>query len=223
MARVDHQHARAGDDPLLDGLLEPDVGVAGPLRAQVADGREAGQQHAPQVVGRPADAQGQRLLEHLVVPRRLVVRVQQDVRVSVDQARQQRASRQLDHRARPAAPSRRRQGRPPRSSRRGRRRPSPRGLPAAPSKTRAGRSTTGPAGGAGRSAGSFAAASAAGGGTGRVGGSPQPAARQRHAAADNQRNMAASVAAIGPGEVGMHGSRPYRTAGARRRGVYAPR
>ncbi len=38
----DDQHPRAGDDPLVHGLLQPDVGIAGPFGPQVADRREAG-------------------------------------------------------------------------------------------------------------------------------------------------------------------------------------
>ena len=53
-------------------------------------------QSALEMIGRPADAQGLRLLEHLVVPGRFVVGMQQDVRVGIDQARQQRQPRQLD-------------------------------------------------------------------------------------------------------------------------------
>ena len=53
-------------------------------------------QHRAQVIGRPADPQRQRLLEHLVVPGRLVIGVQQHVRVGVDQPRQQRRAGQVD-------------------------------------------------------------------------------------------------------------------------------
>src|SRR5439155_1553579 len=67
-----------------------------PFRPQVADGREARQQGAPQMVRGPADSQGQRFLEHLVIPARFVIRVQQNVRVRVDQSRQQRGPGQLD-------------------------------------------------------------------------------------------------------------------------------
>ena len=44
MARVDDEHARPGHDALLDCLLQLRVGVAGALRAEIADRREAGEQ-----------------------------------------------------------------------------------------------------------------------------------------------------------------------------------
>ena len=49
------------------------------------------------MVGGAADAQGQRLLEDLVVPGGLVVGVEQDVGVGVDEARQQGRPGQVDH------------------------------------------------------------------------------------------------------------------------------
>ncbi len=90
------QHPRTRHDPLFDGLLDPHVGVSRPLRAQVADRREAGEERAPQVVGRATDPQGQGLLQDLVVPQRLIIRVEQHVRMQVDEARQERPARQLD-------------------------------------------------------------------------------------------------------------------------------
>ena len=56
-----------------------------------------------QVVRRAADAQGQRLLQDLVIPQGLVVRVEQDVRVQVDEAREQGHARQVDRRGLPRA------------------------------------------------------------------------------------------------------------------------
>ena len=87
--------------PSLDGLLQPDVGVAGALGAQIAHRREAGHRawRAGDCVAR-ATRQRERLVQHLVVPGGLVVGVQQQVRMALDQAR---------HRAScPAAPRARR-------------------------------------------------------------------------------------------------------------------
>ena len=92
--RDDHPGAR--DDPLLDRPLQPDVGITGALGPEVADRREARLQDRPEVDRRPRHPQRQRLLQDLIVPRRLVVGVQQDVRMGVDQARQQGRPRQID-------------------------------------------------------------------------------------------------------------------------------
>ena len=88
IAFVDDPHARTGNDALIDRLLEPDVGVAGALGAEIAHAREAGQQLRARMVHRARDAQRERLVEHLIVPRRLVVRMQQQMRVPFDQARE---------------------------------------------------------------------------------------------------------------------------------------
>jgi hypothetical protein len=48
------------------------------------------------MIGRASDAKGERFVEDLVVPRRLVVRVQQDVRVGVDQPREDRRAGKVD-------------------------------------------------------------------------------------------------------------------------------
>src|SRR5262249_4217768 len=52
----DDEQARAGDDVLVDGLLQADVGVAGSLRAEVAESGEAGQQTVASMVGGASDA-----------------------------------------------------------------------------------------------------------------------------------------------------------------------
>src|SRR5664279_231218 len=92
------EHARAGNYSLLDGLLEPDVGVARALGTQIANGGEAGEQRVAHVVRRARDAKGERLVEHLIVPRCLVVGMQEDVRVRIDEAGKQRGSRKIDAR-----------------------------------------------------------------------------------------------------------------------------
>jgi hypothetical protein len=56
----------------------------------------AGVECRAQVVRRAGDAQGERLVEHLVVPRGLVVRVEQDVRMRIDQSGENGRARKLD-------------------------------------------------------------------------------------------------------------------------------
>ena len=94
--RSGHQHPRAGDDAVVDRLLQPDVGVAGALGAEVAHRRDAGHQRVARAHRRARHAIGDRLAQHLIVPGRLVVGVQQQVRVALDQARQQRQPGQGD-------------------------------------------------------------------------------------------------------------------------------
>ena len=90
------EHARTGNDALIDRLLEFDIGVAGALGAQIADGGEAGHQGGAQVIDGAGGAQRESFVRHLVVPRSLVVGMQQDVRVAFDQAGQQRGAGQVD-------------------------------------------------------------------------------------------------------------------------------
>jgi hypothetical protein len=66
-------------------LLELDVRVLSALGPEIADGCESRVESCFQVVGRARDAQRQALARDLLVPRRLAVRVQQDVRVALDQ------------------------------------------------------------------------------------------------------------------------------------------
>ena len=88
--------ARAGNQAFVDRALDRDVGVAGAFGAQVAQRGEAGQQRVARVRGGFQRAVVLRLLQHLVVPQRLVVGMQEHVRVEVDQARHQRRARQRD-------------------------------------------------------------------------------------------------------------------------------
>jgi hypothetical protein len=74
-----HDEARPSHDALLEGLTQSHVRVACALGAEVAQGGEAGLQRGAQVIHGARHAQRLRLSQHLVVPRRLVVRVQQDV------------------------------------------------------------------------------------------------------------------------------------------------
>src|SRR5207302_1584106 len=90
------EHPRTGDDLLLERLLESDIGVAGAFGAEIADQREAGIQDRAEVVVRPADAQGERFFQNLIVPGRFVVGMQKDVRVRIDQAGEERRVWQID-------------------------------------------------------------------------------------------------------------------------------
>ena len=91
-----HDHARAGDDLLLDGSLETDVGIRGPLRPEIPDCREARLECASQVHGGARDSERERFFQDLIVPGRLVVRMQEDVRVSLDEPGEERRARQID-------------------------------------------------------------------------------------------------------------------------------
>ena len=91
-----NQQARTGNDALVDGLLQLDIGVAGALGAEVAHGGETGHQRGAQVVDGARGAQSEALMQDLVVPGGLVVGMQHDVRMALDQARHQRGAGQLD-------------------------------------------------------------------------------------------------------------------------------
>jgi hypothetical protein len=73
------QHAGPRDDPLIDCLLEPDVGEARAFGSEVALGREARLQGPFGMHDGAGGADRQRLVKHLIVPKRLVVRVQEEV------------------------------------------------------------------------------------------------------------------------------------------------
>ena len=90
------KQARTRDEAVLDRPLERHVGVVGALGTEVAQGREPGEQRRTCLHARAQRAVGDRLPEHLIVPERLVVRVQEQVRVQVHQSRQQRRPGQLD-------------------------------------------------------------------------------------------------------------------------------
>jgi hypothetical protein len=90
------EHPRPRDQSVVDRLLHRHVVVAGALGAEVAERGEAGHQRVARVVRRFDRAVGRRFLEHLVVPRGLVVRMQEHVRVQVDEARQQGGAGQFD-------------------------------------------------------------------------------------------------------------------------------
>jgi hypothetical protein len=94
--------ARDADDPgprhdaFLDRAAQAGVGLAGTLGAEIANGREPGGEGPLRGDHRARDAERFRVSQHLIGPRALVVRVQQQVRVQVDQSRQQRRVRKID-------------------------------------------------------------------------------------------------------------------------------
>ena len=94
--RPGHDHARAGHDALVDRPLETDIGIAGAFGAEIAHRRDAGHQRVARVIDRTGDAIRERFARHLIVPRRLVVGMQQQMRVPFDQPRHQRRARQRD-------------------------------------------------------------------------------------------------------------------------------
>ena len=90
------QQARAGDDALVDRLLEADVGEAGAFGAEVALGGEAGIERPLGLDDRAGGAQRERLVQHLIVPQGLVVGVEEEVRMALDHAGHQGRAGQVD-------------------------------------------------------------------------------------------------------------------------------
>ena len=86
------------DDALLHRAFQPDVRIGRAFGAKIAQGGETGAQRALEVDRGTRDAQAEWLLEHLIVPVRLVVRMQQHVRVQIDHAGHQRHTGQIDYR-----------------------------------------------------------------------------------------------------------------------------
>ena len=105
MARVATMQARPRDDALLDGALEADVGVARALGAEIALGGEAGEQRGAGVIHGARGAQRQRLVQHLVVPAGLVVRMKKEMAVAFDQARESASRRRVRCGARSPEPA----------------------------------------------------------------------------------------------------------------------
>ena len=100
--------ARPRHDALVDRLLEAGIGIARALGAEVALAGEPGHQRRARLHDRARRAQRQRLVQHLIVPRRLVVGMQEQVAVALDQPRHQGGAGQIDD----AAPGRRGEVRP---------------------------------------------------------------------------------------------------------------
>ena len=91
-----HEHARAGNDALIHGLLQLDVRILRAFCAEVSDRGEAGHERRAEMIRRAGHAQREALARDLIGPRCLVVRVEQHVRVPFDEARHERGSRQID-------------------------------------------------------------------------------------------------------------------------------
>ena len=90
------EQARAGDDALVDRLLQADVGEARALGAEVALGGEAGIERALGLDDGAGGAQRERLVQHLIVPQGLVVGMQEQVRMALDHSGHQRSAGEVD-------------------------------------------------------------------------------------------------------------------------------
>ena len=84
------EHPRAGDDSLVDCLLQADIGITSAFRAEIAHRRESCHQRRMRCVYRAHGAQRDGFVQHLIVPTRLVIRMQEQMTVTLDQARNER-------------------------------------------------------------------------------------------------------------------------------------
>jgi len=91
-----HEHSGPRHNTLVYGLLEPNVRVSGPFTAEVADRSYAGHEHGTRMYRGAGDAFAVGLEKYLVRPGRLVVRVEQQVTMPVDEARQERRTTEHD-------------------------------------------------------------------------------------------------------------------------------
>ena len=96
MARVATSNRGPGTMPWSIARLETHVRVARALGAEIALGGEAGEQRGARVIHGARGAQRQRLVQHLVVPAGLVVRMQEEMAVAFDESRQQRRASEID-------------------------------------------------------------------------------------------------------------------------------
>ena len=88
---------RTGNHAPVDGALHVDIGIAGAFGAEIAKRGEAGHERIVGVLHGFHGAESQRLFHYLVVPGRLVIRVQEQMPVPLDHAGHQRVARQIDH------------------------------------------------------------------------------------------------------------------------------
>ena len=95
----DDEHAWAGNLTFVDGLLDADVAVAGAFRFDVANRREALLERASRGNGGARGAIRERILQKLNVVSAFgrVFALKKDVRMCVDQSRQDGHGRQIDH------------------------------------------------------------------------------------------------------------------------------
>ncbi len=91
------QDAWARHDILRDRIAQADIGIACALGAEIAFGGEAGEQGRLRLGDRARGAQREAFVEHLIVPARLVIGVEEEVAVAFDQAGYQRIAGQVDH------------------------------------------------------------------------------------------------------------------------------
>jgi hypothetical protein len=86
----------ARHDPLVDRRFQPDIGIARAFGAEVALAGEAGEQCRLGARHRARSAQRKRLVQHLIVPAGLVIRMEEQVSVPLDHPRHQRLAGQVD-------------------------------------------------------------------------------------------------------------------------------
>ena len=94
----DHEHARAGNPPFVDGHLDPDVAIAGAFGLHIANGGETLLERAARGHRRTRGAICQRIFQQLnvVATLRRIFALQKDVGVRVDHAREHGHVRQID-------------------------------------------------------------------------------------------------------------------------------
>jgi hypothetical protein len=102
------QHARPRHDAARDRVAQPDVGIARALGAEIAHGGEARHQSGARGGDGARGAQRQRLAQHLIVPARFVIGMEEEVRMALDHPRHQGRARQVHD----AGPGRRGKVRP---------------------------------------------------------------------------------------------------------------
>ena len=89
-------HAGAGNMAFIDGAFQPDIGIAGAFGAEIPHGGEARQQGGLGMHHGAGNTIGLAFLQHLIVPRHLVIGVKQQMAVAFDEAGQQGLAGQGD-------------------------------------------------------------------------------------------------------------------------------
>ncbi len=90
------EKARPWNDAFVDRATELHIGIEGPFGAEVTLGRDAGSKGHRRGCDGSRHAERQRLLQDLVVPEGLTVWMQEEVRMSFDQPRDQGRTLELD-------------------------------------------------------------------------------------------------------------------------------
>ncbi len=83
-----NQKARSWNNPLVDRLLETDVGIAGALGSKVALGCESRFECLSRVNDCARSSKGEGLVKDLIVPFRFVVGMKEQMRMTLDQSRE---------------------------------------------------------------------------------------------------------------------------------------